>query len=613
MHLKKKKEKEPKEGKLTLRRIIDNNLYMLGIIHKTDKWLIPLRTAMRLLPTVTYFLGSTYLLRVALNAVSDGKSFFDILGLVILFVALDLGADLINNACYYLYYERKRFDVGKRINTDIFQKARGVELSCYESPEFYDKFVKALGEADNRAFAVLDSVTTVLQRVVSLGLSITLVATIHPVFLLFAVLPLLTIPLRTKYQKETFNRDMEVRKVDRKKGYPHRVYFMADYAKELRLTQMGSYLLKYLKNASEVCRGIHKKKGGLLTVIECLSVLISTVLPTVISTVYAVFRTVVQKAMGYGDCLVVLSTTAQISGTLLDSVSEFMQLRNNALYVDTLREFLEYEPKLRDGDAPLPAEGDLVLKNVSFKYDGAADYTLKNISMTFGSKQKVAIVGANGAGKSTLVKLLLRLYDVEGSITYGGTDIKALRVEAYRDIFSSVMQDYRLFALTVAENVTLGKRTEADTERIIQALRSAGIYEKICEGGGSIESTMTREFDDKGIMLSGGEAQKLAISHVYSKENRFVILDEPSSALDPIAEYHMYETMLAACRDCGVIFISHRLSSAVLADHIYLVENGEIAESGTHAELMALGGRYAEMFHRQAENYSEKAGEEAEV
>ena len=142
-------------------------------------------------------------------------------------------------------------------------------------------------------------------------------------------------------------------------------------------------------------------------------------------------------------------------------------------------------------------------------------------------------------------------------------------------------------------------------ERSENALKKSGIYEKISTLPRGDETVLTREFDEDGALLSGGEQQKLAISHVYSKENRFVILDEPSSALDPIAEYEMYQTMDKACENCGMIFISHRLSSAVMADRIYLLENGEVLEVGTHKELMERNGRYAEMFRRQAENYAE--------
>ena len=604
----KKKDKKPKQDKLPMQRVVHNNLYMLRIIHSVDPWLIPLRLGMAALVSATYFLGSTYLLQYALNAVGEGKGFYDILWMAVLFVALELSADLVNNAFWQLYYEKRRYAVGQEVNLKIFAHADRVELACYENPEFYDKFVKALGEADDRAMSVLDNVAGILWCAVDLGLCVTLVASVHPVFLLFALIPLVTIPLRAKYQKGVHDKDMEIRKIDRRKGYPHRVFFVAEYAKELRLTSMPGYLLKYMKDASETCRKIHAKKGGLLTLLECGCIVFGNVLPTVLTTVYAVWRTVVQGLMGFGDCFVVLNTTSRISGVLLDSLDEFSNFRKNAQYIDTLREFMEYEPRIKDGTEALPAGGDIELKNVTFQYESAPAPTLQDISMTFSAGQRVAIVGANGAGKSTLVKLLLRLYDAEGEILYGGVPIKSFSTREYRDMFAAVMQDFHLFAVSAAENVTLSRRIEGDEENITHALQSAGIWEKMRENGG-LDACMTREFDPAGVMLSGGEAQKLAIAHVYARKNRFVILDEPSSALDPIAEYEMYRTMLDACTGCGVIFISHRLSGAVLADKIYLIDGGGVAESGTHEQLMAKNGIYADMFRKQAENYRDQSGE----
>lgn len=607
-----KKRGKRKERKISFRRTYSNNIYLLRVIHRIDPWIVPMRFLLSIAGAVTGFLSSAYILQYSLNAVSDGKSFFDVLWLVAVLLIADLTVNLILNALYTLYFDRKQIEISKKINIELFEQACRMELSCYEDPKFYDKFVRAAAEADERAFNVLDSLTGIVSMAVTLCLSVGLVASIEPVFLLFSLIPLLILPIRSKYHKASFERDNEIRGIDRKKQYPNRVFYVSDYAKELRLTNMATFLFKYFKDSSELCREIHKKKGGMLTLLEMLSIIVGQIIPTLFVTVFAVYLTVSEKTMGYGDCLAVLTVTSQISGILLDSVNKFMDIESNALYIDNLREFIEYQPKIKDGDKELP-DGDIKLENVSFKYDGAEDYTLKNISMTFGKDQKVAIVGANGAGKSTLIKLLLRLYDCEGSITYGGVDIKELNVAEYRDMFSAVMQDYHVFALTAAENVTLGRRCDGDDEKIIEAMKNAGIYDKICSDGGDINSVMTREFDDKGIMLSGGEAQKLAISHVYLRKNRFVILDEPSSALDPIAEYKMYETMLSACEGCGMIFISHRLSGATLADMIYLVDNGEIAECGTHKELMAMGGKYAEMFCRQAENYNDNDTEEVQA
>lgn len=590
--------------KLKIRRIYSNNMYMLRIIHRIDPFMIPLRLLLSVFSAVTGFLSSAYLLRYALNAVGEGKQFSDVLFLVIAFVVAELFVDLSRNAFWYLYHDRRYYDISKKVNADIFKKAGEVELACYENPEFYDSLVKGAAEANDRAFAVLQNLDNFVSTVIRLGLSVGLVVSIHPAFLIFSLIPLLTVPLKHKIQKESFKRDNKIREVDRKKGYPHRIFYVADYAKELRITNIGPYLLKYLKESSDICKEIHRKRGGVIAIFEIMSVFLVDILTVSLTTIYAVYRTVVTKAMGYGDCLAVLTVSEQISHTLLNSAGVFTDMYSNALYVENLREFMEYKPKIVDGDSALASDGDIVFDNVSFKYDGAEKYTIKNVSMRFGKNQKVAIVGSNGAGKSTLVKLILRLYDCEGSITYGGEDIKNFKIDEYRNMFSSVMQDYHLFALTAKENVMLRRVDDKDRENITCALKRAGIYEKIEDGGG-IDAIMTKEFDTGGIMLSGGEGQKLAISHVYSRKNRFVILDEPSSALDPIAEYKMYESMLDACSDCGMIFISHRLSSATLADTVYLIEDGQVAEHGSHRELMALGGKYAQMFNRQAESYKE--------
>jgi ATP-binding cassette subfamily B protein len=219
--------------------------------------------------------------------------------------------------------------------------------------------------------------------------------------------------------------------------------------------------------------------------------------------------------------------------------------------------------------------------------------------------ERIAVVGHNGAGKTTLIKLLMRLYDVsEGEILLDGTNIKDLRVSAYRDLFGTVFQDCQLFSVSVAENVLLrGDLDERDRETVCAALRESDAWDKVSSLDKGIDTTVTREFDDEGVVFSGGETQKIAIAQIFAGNNSIAILDEPSSALDPIAESKMYDNMFRACRDKAVIFISHRLSSAATADRIYLFEHGRIVEQGTHAQLLALGGRYADMWHKQAQKY----------
>ena len=213
-------------------------------------------------------------------------------------------------------------------------------------------------------------------------------------------------------------------------------------------------------------------------------------------------------------------------------------------------------------------------------------------------------MGYNGAGKTTLVKLLMRLYDVgEGRILADGVDIRDYQVEKYRESIGTVFQDFKIFAGNVRENVLMNVAEHCEEEPIRQALSESGLLDRVQEMEDGLDTQLTTEIMEKGVNLSGGESQKLAIARVFYQKAGLMILDEPSSALDPIAEYQLTHAMLTATKDKTVIFISHRLSTTRLADYIIMLEKGQIAEQGTHEELLQMKGKYAQMWRVQAGAY----------
>lgn len=270
-----------------------------------------------------------------------------------------------------------------------------------------------------------------------------------------------------------------------------------------------------------------------------------------------------------------------------------------------MRFFLEYAPKIADiPDAKMPRRGVLELQNVSFRYDGAEKDTLKNIHIRCGPNEKIALVGHNGAGKSTLVKLLLRLYDpTEGEILYNGKNIKQYDLSAFREHIGAVFQDYKIFAATVAENVLGSEYTEDKRDIVLTALKKSTFSDRLDTMEKGIDTELTREFYQDGTNFSGGEAQKIAIARVFARSYDLIVMDKPSSALDPISEYNLNQSMLHSAEDKTVLFISHRLSTTRHADMIYMFEKGRIIESGSHEKLMDKNGKYAYMFRLQAEKY----------
>ena len=609
---KQKKEKQQKQEKkkINWKRTFQNNAFMLKLMIKACPGVFILDLICTILGAVRSFLAGTYLYMYALNALQEGVELKKILitlgGLIVFSVSEMLFQNL---AC--CYFNIKYHTVNAYFQSMMQKKAVEVDLACYENAEFFDTYIKAADEATNRAYSVMNNITGVIWVLINVGATGALILTIDPVFILIALAPFLcTMIIGKKRNRIRYDYDMRNKEVARQRDYVRRTFYLKDFSKEMRLSEMWKVMYGRMRSSIAELKDIVHKYGYKVMFFRYLYDVIYNVLVYSGTVLLASFKTLVLKNMLLGDCFVVINSITNVAGNINYMGNVFLKLDENSLYVDNLRKFLEYEVRIaEDENAPAVSSFEkLELKNLTFSYENQKTPALADVSFTVNVGEKIAIVGHNGAGKTTLIKLLQRLYDPdEGEILVNGENIKTYRLSSYRALFGTVFQDYCLFATTVAENVMLrGNITQEDREVVNDALQKAGIYEKIQELPNGIDSTVTREFDKEGAMFSGGEAQKISIARLFAGGQEIVIMDEPTSALDPIAEQEMYRNMFEACEGKTVIFISHRLSSATMADRVYLFENGRIIEEGSHRELLAQSGKYADMWHKQADTYLDK-------
>ena len=313
-------------------------------------------------------------------------------------------------------------------------------------------------------------------------------------------------------------------------------------------------------------------------------------------------------AFGLGSVTQYVASITKVSGGMSSFVSTLGDMRNNAPFLELTFEFLDIPNNMYQGSLTVEKRNDrkyeVEFRNVSFKYPGSENYALRNVNMKFEIGKRLAVVGMNGSGKTTFIKLLCRLYDpTEGEILLNGIDIRKFNYAEYMNIFSVVFQDFKLFSLTLGENVASGSRI--DREKVIDCLNKAGFGGRLAEMPNGIDTYLYTDYEKDGVNVSGGEAQKIAIARALYKDSPFIILDEPTAALDPIAEAEIYGKFDEIAGDKTAIYISHRLSSCKFCDEIAVFHEGAVIQQGTHASLVAdESGKYYELWHAQAQYYT---------
>lgn len=584
--------------------MLSNIFYFIKILFKISPllvigealWGIMLRLPTRLISVI----GVKYVIDHAGREGSAKKIVYAILAIALVLLISELLCWLFRE----FFWNMEKEKVNQGLSTMLYNKAKDLDLEAYDDPNFYNNFILAVEASSGNLNNMLNLIRQYMGEVVTLITICSVILAIDPWCL---VIILVTVAVFTPISRKIGNlqlaRRVENNRLHRRADYFARVFYLQDYAKEVRMNGIKPLLMKrYNEAADDVidCQRKYVKKIDILYFIQETGVQIvgfMLVLPLYLG--YCVLKA---KTLSSGDFVAAFNGAWGIAASfsfLTVYISRTFSEQSKIIY--KVREFLGRENKLKDGGhtAEISKPEKIELKNVSFTYPNNTEPTLKNINLTLNPYEKIALVGYNGAGKTTLTNLLLRLYDVtDGEILIGGKNIKEETIQSHRNRFSAVFQDFQLFAASLAENVALD--TKYDEAEIKQALKHSGFDKKLPNG---VHTELLREFDDNGMMFSGGEAQKITVARAFYKNCPYVIMDEPSANLDPVAEYNLNKSMTEVAKDKTVIFISHRLSTTRHADKIYVMEHGEIVESGSHDELMKQNGKYAYMFNLQAEKY----------
>lgn len=561
---------------------------------------------------VSIFFEFTFAMNYVLTVAEEGGDFRKVLWCMGILMAA-IAVSTVTFAIYKHYvFPRGKQTLYQALRLEIYEKAKEIDLSCYDDKDFYENFILATEETDRCLDRFLVFETSIIARSVGLVCTIIFCAYINPVALLVMAV---TLPFELlcvlQENKRTVDARMERLPYEQQREYGNRVFYLSDYAAELRLyPQMKEKCRRDYAAENQKMESVNKKYGKKLFAYGILreGLLARLVKDGAVWTLL-LYQMLVLRVLSGAQLVTSRACMWRGSNYIEIVIASLRNVAENSAYLYKIREFLQMESTIvSKEERPVPEDGgSLLIEHVDFGYL-PGQQVLKDVTLSVEPGQKIALVGYNGSGKTTLVKLLLRLYDPDrGKIWYHGKNIKDYEVMAYRRSIGSVFQDFKIYAATLKENVLMDVEDGSRRESYLveQALYDAHFTLEDNRLSYQIETPLTTEFEKDGINLSGGEAQKVAIARTMYRKQNLIIMDEPSSALDPSAEYRLNQELNEIAKDKTVIFISHRLSTVRDADCIYMMEKGRIVESGTHEELLSQGGKYAAMWKIQAGLYAD--------
>lgn len=496
--------------------------------------------------------------------------------------------------------------VSNRTSVDIMQHASKLDLFQFENPEFYDKLERARRQTTNRT-VLMSQVLTQFQDIITIVFLGAGLVAFNPWLILILFVAVIPSFLGESYfNQQSYSLSLSWTPERRELDYLRYVGASDETAKEVKIFNLSGFLIERFKKLSDQYFLANRK----IIIRRAIWGLLLAALGTI--AYYGAYVLIALQTVGglitVGSLTFLTGSFQRLYGLLEGVMSRFSKIAESALYLKDLFDFFNIKPEIfstpGSGAFPDKLQTGFVFENVSFRYPDQERWAIRNLSFTLHAGEKLALVGENGAGKTTLVKLLARLYEPsEGRILIDGIDIKDYNLQSLRQNIGIIFQDYIRFQLTAAENIAVGNISQKDKfEDVLSSAEKSLANTVIDQLPDQYEQMLGRRFKN-GIDLSGGQWQKIALGRAYMRDAQLLILDEPTSALDARAEHEVFQRFAELISGKSAVLISHRFSTVRMADRILVLENGQLIEIGSHEELLAKDGKYAELFTLQAKGY----------
>lgn len=593
---------------------LNNFIYALNIERKSNLRLLAI-TLIKPIGDIVGTLLNSYAPKYVLSFIEDDLPFNTIIMYTVIICLIMMILDVISTTCYNSfefeyrktegYVEKKRMD--KLFHTDF---------KNMESPDFLD-YAQRAKTALNRGkgfHGVLYQSRNFIAQGTLMILSAALIGIQNILMMIiFIVISFGIVKISsffTKRDKIKFSDAMAP--TWRKMNYLESTTKNFDFAKDIRLFNMSNAFFNQLSGVNETYKELNRKHHNRMVLWE-VSLGSVLIVQKILMYTWLVYN-VVTGAYQISDFVLYVGLVSTFHASVGYVNWIYSDMRTNSLMINDYRNFVDWKEDRETADEKDGHITEINLdkfefrfENVSFKYPGHDNYVLKNVNLIIKNGAKLAVVGVNGAGKTTFIKLMMKLYEPsEGRILLNDVDIKEYNREEYFKLFSPVFQNVECFAMPIYQNISFAEEDKTDMNKINEVLEQSGLSEKINSYEKGIHTNLLKIFDKEGIDLSGGEKQRLAMARALYKDGKVIILDEPTAALDALAEDRMYREFENMIHGKTAVFISHRLGSTRFCDKIAMFEDGTIVEEGTHEELMAKNGKYAYMFGIQSQYYDEK-------